>query len=162
MKRTQICRHLLAAIAMMGSISVQASSIELLPGVSRSSAVLQGTELNGRLLNGPGLVLQGARLNGPGIVFQGINLNGPGLVFQGIKLNGPGVVLQGRAFNGPGLIVQGWSLNGPGLVLQGERLYGRGEGMFAKLSTRPAPAVPGHSALSGLASAKVKVHVPKR
>jgi len=97
-----------------------------------------------------------------GPILQGLQMNGP--ILQGVVLNGP--ILQGLTLNGP--LLQGPSLNGP--MLQGALLhgfaasdmpvaYGRGQGVYAVPAAAAHHAVPGHSALSGIASNNVRVRL---
>ena len=71
---------------------------------------------------------------------------------------GPGVVLQGFKMNGPGLVLQGVQFNGPGIVVQGTQLAGA---IAIDPRDCSAPAVLGHSPLSGLAAAQVKVRLAR-
>lgn len=80
-----------------------------------------------------------------------------GLRINGVQFNGPGLVVQGVQFNG--IQFNGIQMNGPGVVLQGQALAGMPQPAMVDLSDCAAPAVLGHSLLSGLASARVKVRL---
>lgn len=153
MKRAPFARLTCAVLALLGSASAPAATIEQ---PAANALRRNGVSLNGPVLNGPGLILQGRTMNGP--------------ILQGVNLNGPGIVLQGTKFNGPALVIQGWQLNGPGLVLQGNRFNGvplnvadwtDAAARTLVLPSCSAPAA-GHSALSGLAVSQVRVRLAPR
>jgi uncharacterized protein YjbI with pentapeptide repeats len=159
MNRIDLARGALLSLALLAALPALAADQSRDSG--RDGPVLQGISLNGPILQGlqlNGPVLQGQHLNGPGLVLQGVVLNGPTLVVQGRNLNGVafnGVAFNGRAFNGR-------AFNGPGVVLQGPALFGEGKGVFAHARSGASAGVPGHSPLSGIASASIMVALPER